>query len=153
MDKKDAALGYLIGRAAEAGLKSAIKAVSAQLEDSHRSARRHNLTDDQIPEMVILNKGRELLRQGKTKEAIELIRLAVEMGECSPADAPGKHTFDCFLIWVDSAFVLNEPKDADIRDHVDDVVLSFIEEMTDAKLASVIRQRRDEYYKTHAART
>jgi len=86
------------------------------------------LYDDQIPEMVLLNKGRQLLRQGKTKEAIELVRASVEMGERSPANAPGKRTFDCFLIWLHSAFCLNEPEDAE-------------------KIASLLRKERDEYYK------
>ncbi len=62
---KDAAFGYMIGRTAESGLKAAL----GRLAESGQSK---YLRDDEIPAMRLLNRGRNLLREGKKKEAIEL---------------------------------------------------------------------------------
>lgn len=125
MKWKDAILGYVVGRTAESGVKAAL----SQLKKHH---------DEESAAWQALNQGRELLRQGKKKEALEAIRLADKMD---------RNTFTAFCFGLGGAFALGYPEDEDTRRTVDEEVLAFIEEMGAPNDAQAIREYRDEFYK------
>lgn len=132
-------LGSLIGIATLVAIRAEIRKLSKMKP----------LRGDQIPEIVVLNKDRKLLREGKTKEAIAVVRTAVEMGEIAPTTEECRHIFDMFGLGVIGAFHTDSAAAAETRDHIDDEVIGFVAEMAGPEIASWLRESRDDYFKKY----
>jgi hypothetical protein len=144
MNKKEILKSALIGAVAVGALK-----VTDAIMDKLKNPPKF-LKDDQIPEMVLLNKGRKLLIEGKTKEACEMVRASYELAESPAASGHGQLTLSCFGLWIIGAFRDEDerPESAAIRRNTTDEVIDFFAESAPEE-ADWIRKTRDDYNAKH----
>jgi hypothetical protein len=141
MNKKEFFRAAFIGAAAVGAVR---------ISDAIRKSKKPFPKDDEIPEWVLLNKGRKLMREGKTKEACEMVRASYEMAEGSSASGHGSGTYSAFGMGIIGAFRngSDSPDDEATRKNTDDVIIAFMAE-TAPDIADWIRKTRDEYYAKH----
>ena len=140
MNKKEFFKNALIGAVAVGAVKVA-DAIMDKLKNPPKFPK-----DYEPPEFVLLNKGRKLLIEGKTKEACEMVRASYELAESPAASGHGQQTLSCFGLWIIYAFREGGhlPESAAIRKNTTDEVIDFFAESAPEE-AEWMRKIRDEY--------